>query len=204
MTVGHNPPMPAFFFSFAPNPSPKKPKNLNLGSDWCWTCSLGSEIWKENQKRKGRSKLDPSTSFIPDLANLPFCRTCQVWGEAQRKWKTKREVQIGPLDPSYPGPTPDLANLPFCRTCQVRGEVRRKWKMKREVQIGPLDPSYLGPTPDLANLPFCQTCQVRGEARVRWELTAMVLRSFTLPPSLPSSDLFFSPLSLLFPFSSSS
>ncbi len=29
VTVGHNPPVPAFFFSsFTPNPSPKKPKNL--------------------------------------------------------------------------------------------------------------------------------------------------------------------------------
>jgi hypothetical protein len=28
VTVGHNSPLPAFFFSFTPNPSPKKPKNL--------------------------------------------------------------------------------------------------------------------------------------------------------------------------------
>jgi hypothetical protein len=28
VTVGHNPPVPAFFFSFTPNPFPKKPKNL--------------------------------------------------------------------------------------------------------------------------------------------------------------------------------
>ncbi len=28
VTVGHNPPVPAFFFSFTPNPSAKKPKNL--------------------------------------------------------------------------------------------------------------------------------------------------------------------------------
>ncbi len=80
----------------------------------------------------------------------------------------------------------------------------RKWKIKREVQIGLLDRSYPGPPPDLANLPFYRSCQVRGEARVMWELTAMVLRSFTLPPSLPSSNLFFffPPLSLLLPPSS--
>ncbi len=70
-------------------------------------------------------------------------------------------------------------------------KLERKWKIKREVQIGPLDRSYPGPPPDLANLPFYRSCQVRGEARVRWELTAMVLRSFTLPPSLPSSNLLF-------------
>jgi hypothetical protein len=115
----HNDGRPAFFFSFTSNPSPKKPKSLNLGSDWCWTCSLGSEIWKENEKRKWRSRLDPSTLFIS------------------------------------------------------------------------------GPTPDLANLPFFRTCQVRGEAQVRWELITMVLRNFTLSPSLPSSDLFLS-LSLSF------
>jgi hypothetical protein len=28
VTVGHNSPVAAFLFSFTPNPSPKKPKNL--------------------------------------------------------------------------------------------------------------------------------------------------------------------------------
>jgi hypothetical protein len=32
MTMRHNPPMPAFFFSFTPNPSPKKPKKLKANT----------------------------------------------------------------------------------------------------------------------------------------------------------------------------
>jgi hypothetical protein len=37
-----------------------------VGSDWCGTYALGSEIWKK-MKKKGRSKLDTSTLLIPSL-----------------------------------------------------------------------------------------------------------------------------------------
>ncbi len=43
----------------------------------------------------------------------------------ERKWKTKREVQIGPLDPSYLGPTPNLATSHYVEP--VRFEGRLGW-----------------------------------------------------------------------------
>jgi hypothetical protein len=58
VTVGHNPPVPAFFFSFIPNPSPKKPKNLKPNTLFFFF-SKNSCINPGQPVGKGRKKKKP-------------------------------------------------------------------------------------------------------------------------------------------------
>jgi hypothetical protein len=61
VTVGHNPPVPTFFFPFTPNPSPKKPKNLKPNTIFFFfskilVLTLGSPPEKGGKKKKKKKK----------------------------------------------------------------------------------------------------------------------------------------------------